>query len=531
MLDCETCITRLTVRVCNGSLRPRRQWTRLSQSVATRRTGVDMSETKHHTGNGSKLPESLELQKLLNSIVERIHEADRFDDILPGIEPDMLRILNGERMTVYQRTRNERAIVSKFKSGTELKRISVPLSNTSIAGHVALTQESLRVDDVHDGSALEGIHPDLRFDSSFDERGGFTTRSMVAVPIMHKDVLLGVLQVLNRVGDEAFTHADLRNATRMANIIGQKFRYDFQSTNDPYEYLVIQNRVSAEQIHELEARAKSEKSNVPRLLVEEAKLSPEEIGASLERYYQVPFLGFDPEIEIPRDLFQGIKPAFLRHNMWVPVAGDATEATILIDNPGDHRRIGDIHRYVKAQQYVINVGLPDDIARYLGEEIGSPSDEIGLDAIVERMHEQEEMVVVAPNDAPDETVDENEPTVKNLVNRLILEAYRQGASDIHIEPHRGHRCGKGAFSRGRGLSHCHPNSFEPGPLGGGPYQGHLRPRHLRAPQAPGWQVRGALPESTHRAARGHSPDRARGERGASHPRLERAPAAGCDEPR
>ncbi|MFB6261774.1 MAG: ATPase, T2SS/T4P/T4SS family, partial [Thiohalorhabdaceae bacterium] len=39
--------------------------------------------------------------------------------------------------------------------------------------------------------------------------------------------------------------------------------------------------------------------------------------------------------------------------------------------------------------------------------------------------------------AYDAMVDENEATVVQLVNRLIVDAYKLGASDIHVEPSKG----------------------------------------------------------------------------------------------
>jgi Nif-specific regulatory protein len=62
-----------------------------------------------------------------------------------------------------------------------------------IAGHVAAAGEGLRVDDARN---------DPRFDPSADRATGFTTRSVLAVPIREKEEspVRGVLQVLNREG-------------------------------------------------------------------------------------------------------------------------------------------------------------------------------------------------------------------------------------------------------------------------------------------------------------------------------------------
>jgi len=118
-------------------------------------------------------PRPTDPQALFNSVVERIYLADRFHDLLPDIEGALLQLLRAERLTVYQRLRAEQVIVSKFKSGDEIKEIRVPLSPTSIAGYVALNQASLLIRDVYDSVELQRIHAALRFNMAFDQRTGF----------------------------------------------------------------------------------------------------------------------------------------------------------------------------------------------------------------------------------------------------------------------------------------------------------------------------------------------------------------------
>ncbi|GAB6040862.1 GspE/PulE family protein [Endothiovibrio diazotrophicus] len=384
--------------------------------------------------NAEQLKRSLELQTLLNSITERIHEAESFAEVLPGIEPDMLRILRGERMTVYQRSRNEQEIVSKFKSGAEIKEIRVPLSTTSIAGYVALTQQPIRIDDVYDADALKAIHPNLQFNISFDKQTGYRTRSMVVVPIKHKDVMLGVLQVLNRVGGGSFTDIDLRNALKMGAIIGQKFRYDFQGTNGPYDHLILKKKLTQEELNGYIQRAPKERTNVAHLLITEGHISAEEVGASLEHYYQVPFMSYDPNLEVPRELIKGVNEAYLQRQLWVPVSGNAEEVVILIDNPTDTQRIMEVQRVVQAAKYVFKVGLPDDILRYLGVEVGGADDGVGLDDLLGRMEDE---VGEDITESVEDESSENDATIIQLVNKIIMEAYKQNTSDIHIEPNKG----------------------------------------------------------------------------------------------
>jgi len=68
-----------------------------------------------------------------------------------------------------------------------------------VAGRVLQTQEAEIVNDVTD---------DVQFYGQIDARTGFHTRNLVAVPLIAGDDPIGVLEVLNRSGEEAFTSDD-----------------------------------------------------------------------------------------------------------------------------------------------------------------------------------------------------------------------------------------------------------------------------------------------------------------------------------
>ncbi|MEK6578794.1 MAG: HD domain-containing phosphohydrolase [Bdellovibrionota bacterium] len=77
------------------------------------------------------------------------------------------------------------------EAGMKLKSsFRLPIDNRSIAGYVAMTGESLVVNDVEN---------DPRYFKKAKKRGGFKTKSMVCVPLKSKDRTIGVLQALNKI--------------------------------------------------------------------------------------------------------------------------------------------------------------------------------------------------------------------------------------------------------------------------------------------------------------------------------------------
>lgn len=72
---------------------------------------------------------------------------------------------------------------------------TLPLSNKSIAGNVAMNGKAFRLDDVYKDAAARM----LNFDRSFDEKSGYRTKSMLVVPLTsYTGKPIGVLQLMNR---------------------------------------------------------------------------------------------------------------------------------------------------------------------------------------------------------------------------------------------------------------------------------------------------------------------------------------------
>ncbi len=86
--------------------------------------------------------------------------------------------------------------------GSEIvkKEIRLPI-NCGIAGEVARTKKPLIVNDAKN---------DSRFFPGVDMATQFSTRNILAVPLIDRQRLIGVIEMINKVGHESFSHEDLR---------------------------------------------------------------------------------------------------------------------------------------------------------------------------------------------------------------------------------------------------------------------------------------------------------------------------------
>ncbi len=140
-----------------------------------------------------------DLRQLLE-VSSSITSEMELEALLARIVEVASRILRAERSTLYLHDAKHDELWALFAEGMEHRVIRFQASK-GIAGHVFGSGEALIVDDVY---------ADPHFNAEVDERTGFRTKTMIAVPIMTREGRkLGVLQALNRRNGERFGQTDL----------------------------------------------------------------------------------------------------------------------------------------------------------------------------------------------------------------------------------------------------------------------------------------------------------------------------------
>lgn len=128
-----------------------------------------------------------DIDSLLDAILyktRKLTNADAGSIFL--LEDNMLNFSYVQNDTLRQRDLlNNKQIYSSF---------SIPVNEESIAGYVALRGQSVNISDVHN---LDN-HVPYSFNSSFDEIAGYTTQSMMTIPLMTtRSQVIGVMQIIN----------------------------------------------------------------------------------------------------------------------------------------------------------------------------------------------------------------------------------------------------------------------------------------------------------------------------------------------
>jgi type II secretory ATPase GspE/PulE/Tfp pilus assembly ATPase PilB-like protein len=202
-----------------------------------------------------------------------------------------------------------------------------------------------------------------------------------------------------------------------------------------FEPLVIAGRLTE---HELEAafkRAQLQRLPVEKILMERYQLTKKELGAALSAYYHCPFMEYDPARIPPREHVQKISPAYLKANYWLPLQVNDDSVTVLMDDPHAPGKIQDIRRLFPGKTIERGVGMQDDILNYIGRLYEQPQPTAAgesADTLVGQLDYQDAPDFSEPKE--EQLLHENDNTIVRLVNQIIMEACKQGASDIHVEP-------------------------------------------------------------------------------------------------
>ncbi|MCY7296302.1 GspE/PulE family protein [Alteromonas sp. a30] len=367
---------------------------------------------------------------ILSQIDNLLEQHNSLLDAYQKLEPLVLGLFDAERMSIFQRRRQHLDLVARFKTGDEIREIKVAISPQSIAGFVALSQQPLIISDVNDAGELKQIHPRLKFENKFDKTSSFTTHDILCVPILNAGVLLGVVQFINKK-QGTFNDNDLGIANDLAALLGNKFRFELGGTKQPFQYLVHRNQISESALEQLMSSSKEHKQIVQRL-ISEHRIPENEIGQALSVHYQVPYLAYLPD---KYHLFQSesrLNLSYLKRNLVAVIADAAESPFVVMAEPNNAALLMEVERALGIESYEISVGLPDDILQYLGEAGASHKGPGEMDDILDE--------ISTSTDDLDEQTDElsdDAPAVVRLVSRILHDAKRMDASDIHIDAEKG----------------------------------------------------------------------------------------------
>ena len=172
--------------------------------------------------------------------------------------------------------------------------------------------------------------------------------------------------------------------------------------------------------------------DLEELLIQKYRVPKAALGKALSKFFDCPYIPYDEKTIIDPQLTKDLSQDYLWKHSWLPLKLHGSVLDVLIDDPHDLVRGHDIQRAFPGLTIRYAVSLKCDIKRFLQSALGMNEAGSIEDTLGELVHEAKTEAFL---DGGTEEIDENDSAIVRLANQIIAEAYRQEASDIHIEPY------------------------------------------------------------------------------------------------
>jgi GAF domain-containing protein len=155
----------------------------------------------------------LEAMKALYWAVQRVDVSGNSPDLLDGLLYKIIEGIGAEDGSISYLDQAAGELIFMFVQGglrQELRGYRIK-SDRGIAGWVVSHQEPIIVNEPRQ---------DWRFSFEVDQEFNFFTRSIVCVPVIAQDKLIGVIELLNKQGGE-FTDMDIALLTMLSQVVAK----------------------------------------------------------------------------------------------------------------------------------------------------------------------------------------------------------------------------------------------------------------------------------------------------------------------
>ncbi len=395
-------------------------------------------------GNVGDMTLRLEFTKSLNHVTNKIHATSNIDEIMLDVSKDICNLFNADRLTIYVVGEDKASLVSKVKTGlNSFKDLKLPIAEQSIAGYVALNKKMLNIKDVYDDKELASHNPHLRFLQDVDKRTGYRTKQMLVAPILDEgdNELVGVIQVINNKDDHPFPLMVEEGVEELAQTLSVALRQRQQqaAVKTKYDYLVADAVLSAAEFELATRTARRKGIDIEDVLIDEFQVKTDALGQALSRFFGVPYEPYKADLVKPADLLRNLKREYVSSSHWVPIEETQEGLVILTTDPERIQASRVVNNIFPKNRLVYKVCTQREFKSTLDQFYGAGGDMTGgyemdgssVDELLVAMGDDEEEAASVSQEDVNAAAD-NE--LVKLVNKIIIDAYKMGASDIHIEP-------------------------------------------------------------------------------------------------
>src|SRR4051812_39485459 len=386
----------------------------------------------------------LAFQKQLQAVTNKIHATNNIDEIMLEVSADVCALFNADRLTIYSVGEDKQAIVSKVKTGlNSFKDLKLPIAEHSIAGYVGLAKKAINIKDCYDEVELRGINPNLRFLQEVDKRTGYRTKQQLVAPIVEggSNELIGVIQIINNKAGVPFGALAEEGVSELSQTLAIAFkqRQKPQLAKTKYDYLIAEAVLSAGEFDLAARQARKKAIDIEQVLTDEFQVKIPAIGGALSKFFGVPYEPYKSDRVKPAELLKNLKREYVEANLWVPIDDTKDGLVVLCLDPERIRSSRIASNVFPRARIVYRVTThkewKETLNSFYGQEAAQNMDLGNVEDLLGAMGDDSVDGVL--DAAADEVSAAADNELVKLVNKVIVDAYNQNVSDIHIEPYPG----------------------------------------------------------------------------------------------
>ena len=389
------------------------------------------------------MAEKLGYQQRLQAVANKIHASRNIDEIITDLSVDLCRLFFADRLTIYLTSDDKGSIISKVKTGLHaFKDIKLPINEQSVAGFVAVNKRVINIRDVYDEVELKTHSPQLYFLKAVDAKTGYRTKQLLVAPIMEVKTreLIGVIQIINTKTGQPFPQYMEEGVLQLCETLSIAFRQrqgPGVQVRGKYEALVTNAVISAEELELAQRSSRRKNLDVETVLMDEFQVKVLALGDALAAFFGVPYEPFRQDRIRPPDLLKNMSKEFCNTNQWVPLEDGPQGIVVMTPDPEKTRASRMVNNVYPKSKVVYRVTTQKEFVFTLDQMFGGNAgldDSGNIDDLLGGLDDDGDNGESGGDDIASAASD-NE--LVKLVNKVIIDAYQQGASDIHIEPYPG----------------------------------------------------------------------------------------------
>jgi GAF domain-containing protein len=321
----------------------------------------------------TRMQDRLDFAKKLQILTNKIHGTDNVTQIMLDLSSEISELFQCERLTLYVYNKERGALVSKVKTGIDAgKDLVLPVNRQSIAGYVAATRSTVRIDNLDDPAELERIDPELHFFNQVDTITGFKSKQMLAAPLLQgaSKELVGVLQLINQHTDGRFDSVAEEGLEALTATLALALAQRIKTTAllpKRYEVLAAEGVISAAELELAQRWAQRKNKDLEQVLVGDFHVALAAMGNAMARQCNLAYQPLAENWYPKAELAKKVNRALAEQQQWLPHSQDGNIVVLVTTEPDNRLNKQNMNRAFPYNELAVRFTTRTEFDRMLNQ--------------------------------------------------------------------------------------------------------------------------------------------------------------------